>query len=583
MNSQLSNKLNRLCYLVNNSKNLLHNAGKLLNTAINTSNAEIITLTFGESNYTFSKTGLQDILLGQLYNIINDYTGSTTEGNLILPFSNTNNDAKILINQFCLSKTNPISVIYIGRVTSGGLTPINFGTFLETYDNIIINRLDNGILSTDSSSVQLWTTKDNNSKGFYIFINGLNFNKGLEKVRLIVSQDGPLLIYPTCCRFSSTPIFDPIDFIQTLHPEYSLDAWCYFGRLVGNFNTYAFTFLIQKTIPFQIPTVHHKLSYDIAGGFNTASLGKWQLDGCGSSVGPIIKNNPWSISDTCNDGAVPADLTTLYVKLLTGNVGEKNATYKLVLEAIISLDFHVNPVYIEVEFTDLLGTVKEGFGPNAFLPNWLTDKQRDTILNKYGGSVENYLNAGFDDMNCQGSYYFSQPLLSVTSFTIFDLSGAILDTKAVGNDSVLWFDYVAQTFDNAGLEILNNVGWTFFAIQFPMEKQAIMVTKVVTETSGSYILANLFTESGTIRWNINDINIQGSNVWTSPTSGKQYYMTHTITLNNPSVVITVQTDWDEQEISVGGETKYEGICTVTGTVIGTPMNGFSWIEQQALN
>ena len=42
-------------------------------------------------------------------------------------------------------------------------------------------------------------------------------------------------------------------------------------------------------------------------------------------------------------------------------------------------------------------------------------------------------------------------------------------------------------------------------------------------------------------------------------------------------------DWDEQEISVGGETKYEGICTVTATILGTPMNGFAWIEQEALN
>lgn len=583
MSSGLSNKVNRLCYFIQNSKELLYDTGKILSTAINTSNPTIITLTFSEPNYVFPKTGLRNILLGSLYNIINDYTGSTIEGNLQLPFMDTNNDAKTLINQFCLSKKNTTSVIFINRTTSGGLTPINFGTFTTTYDNIIINRLDGGILSQDNSEVQLWTQDDIQSKGFYIFIMGINFDKGNERVRLIVSQDGPLLIFPTCCRYSNTPIFEPNDFIQTLHPEYSLNAWCYFGRLVGNSHTYAITFLIQKTIPFEIPTIHHKLSFDIAGGFNTSMLGKWQIDGCGSSVGPVVKNNPWSVSDTCNDGAVPADLTTLYVKSLVGNVGEKNTTYKLVLEAIISIDFHVNPVYIEVEFEDVLGTVREGFGPNAFLPNWLTPKQRTAILNDYGGSVNNYLSAGIDDLNCQGSYYFSQPLLSVSSFTIFDLDGNILDTKKAGNDSVLWFDYVAQTFDRSGLEIIKDVGWTFFAIQFPTEKKAIMITKIETETSGTYTLANLFTETETIRWNIDDIDIQGSNIWISPTSGKQYYMTHTITLTNPDALITVQTDWDEQEISVGGQTKYEGICTVVATVIGTPMNGFSWIEQEAIN
>ena len=163
------------------------------------------------------------------------------------------------------------------------------------------------------------------------------------------------------------------------------------------------------------------------------------------------------------------------------------------------------------------------------------------------------------------------------------MDGTILDTKAPGNDSLIWFDYVTQTFDEYGLKILDDVGWEFFAIQFPTEKISIMVTKITTQTSGVYPLANLFTETSVTRWNIDNISIIGSNVWTSPSSGKQYYMTYTITLSNPSVVLTVQTEWDEQEISIGGQTKYEGICTVTGTVLGSVVSGFSWIEQQAIN
>lgn len=584
MSTNLANKFNNLCSLITTPKyiNYIHDEGILLSTAANTSNSQIITLTFSNPSYIFSETGLQNILLGSLYNVINDYTGGTVEGDLILPFWDTSNDAAILINQFRLSPTNPMSVIYINRKVSGGSTAINFGTATDTFNNIKISRISGGIQSSDSSEVQLWNSDDNQSNGFYIYIAAISFAKNSKKVRLIASQEGPLLVLPTCCRYNSKSTFDNLDFIQTLHPEYNLNAWCYFGRLVGNSNTYSLTFLIQKTIPFNLPYVHHKLSYDIAGGFNTSTLAKWQLDGCGSSVGPVIKNNPWSVSDTCNDGAVPADLTTLYVQLVSGEVGTKGASYKLVLEAIISLDFHVEPIYITIEFTDLLGTVREGFGPDAFLPNWLTDKQRSDILNKYGGSVENYLGAGIDDLDCQGSYYFSQPLLNVTSFTIVDVDDNILDTKAAGNDSVIWFDYVAQTFNNEGLQILDDVGWEFFAIQFPTEKNAIMVTRITTQTSGIYTLANLFTETSTTRWNIDDINIQGSNIWTSPTSGKKYYTTYNITLTNPSTMITVQTDWDEQEISLGGQTKYEGICTVTATVLGSPMNGFAWIEQEAI-
>jgi hypothetical protein len=555
--------------------------GRLLASNRNISIAQTIKLTFPEPEYIFFQTGLQDLFTGKIYSTIQDYTGGTVEGRLVLPFADTGTAASIILNQFKLTTTTPDSVIFIDRKISGGKTPINFGTFLSTFKHIKFSRVDGGVQSADNSEIQLWTTDDEDS-GFYIFINGLKFSPGLEEVRLIASQNPPPLEVSTCCQYNPTSTFDKFDFIQTLHPEYSLNAWCYFGRLVGNSDTYSLTFVIQKTIPFNIPYVHHKLAFDVAGGINSATLSKWQIDGCVSSQGPTTKNNLWSVSDTCNDGAAPADLTTLSVQLISGNMGEKNATYKLRLEAIIAIDLHVNPVYIEVEFTDVLGTINEGFGPDAFLPNWLTSQQRSDILTSYSGSVENYLASGMNNLECQGSYYFSQPLLSVDSFTIFDLDGAILDTKAVGNDSVIWFDYVNQTFNNTGLTILNDVGWEFFAIQFPTEKQAIMVTKITTQTSGVYLLANLFTESSTTRWNLDDISIVGSNIWTSPTS-KQYYMTYNITLTNPSVTITVQTEWENQEISVGGQTKYEGICAVTATVLGAPMIGFSWIEQQSIN
>jgi hypothetical protein len=544
-------------------------------SARNISQAQTIKLTFPNPEYTLPMSGLQDLFTGLIYPSIQDYTGGTIEGRIVLPYTDTSNSAAAIINQFKLSGNTPSSAVFVNRQTSGGKTPINFGTFLSTFSHIKISRESGGVQSADSSEIQLWTGDDIESSGFYIFITGLNFIPGSEEVRLIASQNPPPLTLSTCCLYNPTATFDKFDFIQTLHPEYSLNAWCYFGRLVGNSDTYSLTFVIQKTIPFDIPYVHHKLSFDVAGGINSAALSKWQIDGCVSSQGPVTKNNPWSVSDTCNDGAAPADLTTLSVQLVSGSMGMKNATYKLRLEAILAIDLHINPVYVEVEFTDVLGTINEGFGPDAFLPNWLTFQQRSDILTTYNGSVQNYLVSGVD--------YFSQPLLSVDSFTIFDLDGAILDTKAAGNDSVIWFDYVNQTFNSSGLEILNDVGWEFFAIQFPTEKQAIMVTKITTQTSGIYLLANLFTETSTTRWNIDDISIVGSNIWTSPTSSKQYYMTYNITLTNPSATITVQTDWDNQEISVGGQTKYEGICTVTANVIGVPMNGFSWIEQQSIN
>lgn len=557
---------------------------QIINTARDISSASVLKLTFSEPTTNISINDLLRLLTGQIYSTIQDYTGGGKVGKLVLGITDTPTTAKQIFSKFQLSTGSQSTVIFIDRELSGGSTELQFGSFVGTNTNIKFTRTIGGIQQPDSDSTDLWTTNDDSTKGFYLYITGINFTKGSEQVRFTASQTPPPLQFPELCRYNSIATFDKLDFIQTLHPEFSLNAWCYFGRLVGNSNTYALTFLIQKTIPFTLPGIHHKLDFDIAGGFNNSTLQKWQLDGCGSSSGPIITASPWAVGATCDTGSLPADLTTLSVKNLTGTVGEPGATYRLRLEAIISLDFHVNPVYIDVDFTDVLGTVNEGFGPDAFLPNWLTPTQRSTILNNFGGSVENYLASGQDPLTGQGSYYFSQPLLQVTDFTIFDLQGSILDTKASGNNSVIWFDYVAQSFDAAGIDIVSNVGWEFFAIQFPDVQKSLMITKVTTQTSGEYLLANLFETGGVVtRWNINDIDIVGSNVWTSPTTSKQYYMTYTITLTNPAAILTINTEWDEQEISVGGQTKYEGICTVTGTLLGNPVIGFSWIEQQSLN
>lgn len=579
INNTLFNNLHT--FLGNTELYNLHTAEKIATTATNVSNASTIKLTYTVPTYTLPVTGLQELASGRIYPTIDDFTGATVIGEIRLPLDDSPNSAARIISQLRLTPANPTTVIYIDRRLSGGSTLLRFGTFAASFDYISFSSSTNGIVSAKNSSVELWT--GNSNDGYYIYVTATNFKRGYYSVNIIASQEEPPLTEAECCRYSSVATFDKLDFIQTLHPEYSLNAWCYFGRLVGNSNTYAFTFLIQKTIPFTLPYVHHKLEFETATGFNTAGLAKWQIDGCASSGGPIIKSGPWSVSETCNDGAVPVNLTTLIVENTSGNVGEAGATYKITAEAIISDDFHINPVYIEINVVDVLGTVNEGFGPDAFLPNWLTTEQRNTILNSFGGSVENYLAAGIDDLNCQGSYYFSQPLLSVTSFTIFDLDDNILDTKAIGNDSVLWFDYVAQSFDNSGIQIVQDIGWEFFAIQFPTEKLAVMVTRITSPTVGVYQLANLFSENDpTIRWNIDDIDIVGSNVWTSPSTGKEYYTTYQITLTNPAVSITVNAEWNEQEISVAGQTKYEGICTVTATILGNPATGFAWIEQQAL-
>ena len=126
-----------------------------------------------------------------------------------------------------------------------------------------------------------------------------------------------------------------------------------------------------------------------------------------------------------------------------------------------------------------------------------------------------------------------------------------------------------------------------------------MVTRVTTPGNGTYYLANLFRASGpTLRWNMNDILIEGQTIgsspWTSPRNppGNQYFTIWNITLSGATGDVTLTVDassppaWPEQEVcttSSGQEVcKYEGLAVVTGTVLGVGMTGNAWIETAAL-
>jgi hypothetical protein len=276
------------------------------------------------------------------------------------------------------------------------------------------------------------------------------------------------------------------------------------------------------------------------------------------------------------------DLQSLSVKLTSGDFGQPGATYQLKAQGILDV------VTIEVNVTDILGTINEGFGVNSFLPNWLTTAQKNVILAQHGGSVENYLATGVDKMKCQGSYYFSQPLLEVNSFTIQD--AGIIDTKDPAKNSIIWFDNVTQSYDSNGLNILDGVGWDFFAIQFPApDTVALFITRITTQPSPGivpqYCIASLYRVGmAPVRWSIapGDISIVGSNPWLSPASGETYFMDWTVTLANPAVSVVLQTRWDDQEVSLpDNQYKYEGLGEVTaGSVPGvtTITDGVVWLE-----
>jgi hypothetical protein len=552
-------------------------------TAQSTSSNQRIHLTYQQPQYDFTDTGLLDILTGVLEKTIYDYTGGSINGILQLPYADTPANAASLISQFQISNLYPLSAIYITRVVSGGSTPITMGTFLPTFNYVKCSTIRDGILMDASSSITLWNPEEDQNKGYYIFILGLNFISGEEEVEIIASQRGPRPFTVTGCLYTPTQLFDRMDFIQTIHPDYNLSSWSFFGTLAGMSETYAFTYLIQQSIGIEIQSLHQQLGYVAAAAFNSATLKNYQILGGGSTVSPTITENPWSVSYTKQP--ILGNIQRMTMQLISGTFGSVNAQYKLYVTGILNL------YSIEVICTDILGMINEGFGVNSFLPNWITSSQRSAIINQYAGNVASYLASGKDDMNYQGSYYFSMPLLRVDSFVIKDITtGTNVDVNDPSKTSVLWFDSVTQSYNASGLSIVKNISWNFFAIKFPDAKTALMITQITTLTSGTYYIASAYQENQSpIRWNMNNISIVGSNEWTSPVSQLKYYMTWTITLTNPATTVIIQTNWNEQEIaspSAQGHDiyKYEGIGTTQpGTSIlgNTLLNGVVFMEISA--
>lgn len=574
----------------------IHDEGKLYAKS-RLCSVETILLTCENPTYTFNNTGLLDLCLGLICPTIQDATNASTPGDLILPYTDTPSDAAQLIDQFKLHEGYPCTYLFIERTVLGGSSEVKLQSMASTFNYIKMSRHTSGIQFPDAADVDLWESTDNAFTGFFIIIQAIDFTPGSEKVRLIASQQGPVLQSVTCCRYSDIQTLDLPKFIQTVNPDRNLDSWSYFGTLTGTSGrTYAFIFLIQKSFPIQVPFFHHKLDFAMASGFNDADrgihytetkglAGGFALSVCANEAGPTVELNPWSLSGLCEPQI--GDLNTISVKVTSGSYGDPGATYRI---EVLGLSGLFN---IRIDFTDVLGIVREGFGPDSFLINWITSAQRTIIDNNFGGSAEAFLASGQDDMACQGSYYFSQPLLRVTDFMITDLVALTVDNIDLGGINNMWFDSVTQSYDAAGVELLKGASWDFFAIRFidnPGNPTALMVTRLMTPGNGYYYMANLFQTTGpTIRWGMNDISIIGSVPWVSPKDppGNTYNTRWDITLTGAgAVTMTLLTNWNEQEActrSSGQEVcKYEGIATVTGTVLGVAMTGTSWIETAAL-
>ncbi|CAE7210744.1 ACAD11 [Symbiodinium sp. CCMP2456] len=375
-----------------------------------------------------------------------------------------------------------------------------------------------------------------------------------------------------CCKYSPTATFDTLGFFRSLHKEHGVNAYCFFGGLVGAKDTYALTFLIQKVPPFLsiVPV------YELGGGFNTKTIQTYDLD---ASV---------TVSATVEGGDGKKPWTAQSSSLLTGFELSVSAVGDSAVpgQAGVGYDLKVHSKKkdfdIVVRFRDMMGVVRQGFGPDGFLPNWLSEEQRDAANSKFGGAVDRYL-AGTPNatLDCQGSYYFSMPLLQVESFEI-QQAGKVVDS---GKSGMLWSDYVVQTYDDKGKALLKNVSWQFFALQFPDVRSAMMITAVNT-ADGVFQEASLFQGSGDNRttWTLDNVKISPrGQPWTSPASHDRYYLSYDVTMKNPDAQVSLEVEWPEQEVGLGKIFKYEGLARATARWPGGgSSHGTGWVELQPL-
>ncbi len=171
------------------------------------------------------------------------------------------------------------------------------------------------------------------------------------------------------------------------------------------------------------------------------------------------------------------------LSLTSGQIGQKGAQYRMT-GRVITLPFsNLAEWDYEIVMTDSFGCIKDGYGPSAYLPQWLTPDQTKIVDGIFKGNVHAFLESGQDEMVGQGSYYYSIPFLNVDRFSI-TRDG---QPYSSGTQGTIWVDYVVQGFTDSSLQIAKSAKWLFFGIQFPElpgydGSQAAMIFSVVQMT-----------------------------------------------------------------------------------------------------
>lgn len=388
-------------------------------------------------------------------------------------------------------------------------------------------------------------------------------------------------------------------YLSTMHPAYDLQSYVFYGSLVepsGRTSTFSLMMQQSNRVVAEAPTISFAVEgvmFNGGGGFTVGGV-----QGVPELTVPLsLTARPWSArAEAFTLGQQPQFVDA---RVIEGRMGERGAVYEFTSN-VPGRDVDTNKTYpfsVYVRVKDLTGIVQWGYGPSGFFPQWIYGPQRDSIMTKYGGSVERYLSGTQNPLKGQGDYYYSSPLLEVQRFIVSENDKVVSHGRA----GTIWFDTVTQSYGPKAKAIIDNgVQWLEFSLQLPDTEQALKIGRVTQKSVGSLPYAMMMDGDGekrrngaivpSSRWNIGDIKIdpvRGS-IWTSPKTGERYYMKYHVKLNDEDpgkradLVLTAR--FDNQEVVLSqARTVYEGLFDFTGTINGERVSGSGWGEIQPSN
>lgn len=386
-------------------------------------------------------------------------------------------------------------------------------------------------------------------------------------------------------------------FLSTTQPQYDEQSYVWWGALVdydGTRNAVAVEMqrndkLIDGFIP--VPEVDAAILYNQGDdpGYAIGGLG-----GLPELTTPVtFTSSPWTARvESFTPGQQPDFID---IRVVAGQFGRRGAVYEFTtsvpnLAPTAPVGERIT-TYIRAK--DVFGIQQWGYGPSGYIPMWIFSAQRAQIMDDFGGSVGDYLEATGDPMLGQGTYYWTEPLLQVQRFKV-SINGRVV---SAGDEGWMWLDNVERSFNAQAQEIVNGkVSWQEFSIMIPSSRTSLKVGYTKQALVGTYPYASMVSpDSAKARngawapaatWPLQAIHmrpIKGSE-WTNPVTGNTYYLKQRVELDRypggPRASFVVTSSIPDQEAVVLGRAVFEGLFRVTGTIDGEPVSGWAWGELQ---